>query len=620
MQAPQITGNKLKSFYEAELSALRTEAAAFATNHPAVAGSLGLGRQRGPSTDAQVEMLIQSFAFLTGRLQYQLEQDQAALPNSLLSLLYPHLEAPLPSMLIAQISVKPDGANFAKEQLLQRGRYVKAGASDEQGRKVDCRLRTCYETPLLPLHVAEVQAMPASAYSFLRGDGAVHAVIRVRVRADRAGALQGAGPARLRFYIDNTEQHAYQLFEALALNLAGLAVYFPRPGDGASYDGAAQLHLKGGESLRWLGMGDDEAMLEPSPHTHPGYRLLQEYFLFPEKFLFFDVANLSFNCTQDSFDLLFLLDMPMQKTTLFTPQVLRLNCVPLVNLFVQRIDPVALDHRHYEYHLLGDLDNHRHCEIYALKSLESIRPDGSVRPIAPYFTMDEVDAMEQQDYFYILRREASMGAGMAGSELFVSFLDSRFDLTQLDDETVGGRALCTNRRLPEKLMSGDVLQLEGAGPVDTIRVLTRPTPHQSPAQVGARPWALVSQLALNHLSLSDRPEALCALKEILLLHTGADKRRSLKQIDGIVRMGCRQIMRHVGSDGWRGFVRCIQVDLEMDRNHFTDASPVLFHKVLRHFLTLYAAVNTVVEVSLETQDIKGNRKQWQPMSGARPIL
>jgi type VI secretion system protein ImpG len=609
---------KLKQFYDAELSALRSEAADFALKYRDTAHALGLGAHKGPSADPQVELLVQSFAFLTGRLRYQMAQDEAALPNALLGLLYPHLEAPVPSMLVAQIAVKPDGANFAVEQVLPRGRYVKAGATDERGRKVDCRFRTCYDTPLLPLQVEDIATLPASSYAFLRTSPKVQSVLRVRLRAD--ATLNGGGPKRIRFYISNAEQHANALYEALALNLAGIAVCEPEPGNPTSFDGAPLHAGLGPAALRWLGMHEHEAVLEQPTASHPGYRLLQEYFAFPEKFMFFDVEGLCFKCASQEFDLLFLLDAPMDKEIQFTQQALRLNCVPLVNLFAQRIDPLALDHTQYEYRLEGDIENHRCCEIHTLQQLESIRPDGSVRRIAPYFAADQLEQLEHQDYFYIARREPSQRAGVAGTELYVSFLDERFDLAQLPDEVVGGKALCTNRRLPERLMAGHPLQLEGPGPVREMHVLTKPTPHQTPAQVGTRPWQLVSQLALNHLSLSDRPQALAALKEILLLHAGPDKKRALRQVDGIQSMACRPLVRQIGEDGWRGFTRGIEVTLEMDRNHFNDASPVLFCSVLRRFMAQYTTVNSFVQVRLQTHDINEGKQQWLPQSGDRPIL
>jgi len=46
----------------------------------------------------------------------------------------------------------------------------------------------------------------------------------------------------------------------------------------------------------------------------------------------------------------------------------------------------------------------------------------------------------------------------------------------------------------------------------------------------------------------------------------------------------------------------------------------LFCAVLRYFFTLYATVNNLIEVSLDTQDIKGNPDKWQPLAGVRPVL
>jgi type VI secretion system protein ImpG len=610
------TGTKLKDFYQSELSALRDEALTFAGKHPEAARSLGLNAQQ--ASDPQAELLIQSFAYLTGRLQYRRELDQAELPNALLSFLYPHLEAPVPCMLVAEITVKPDGANFAKEQLLARGRNLAASAVNDLGRKVECRFRTCYDTPLMPLRVDEIHMAPAADYVLPPQYRRTHSILRVRIVTEGAGKLQTQGPQRLRFYINSAEPNvytAYQLYELLSLHLTGIAVHVPERGEHKSSIAFAPL-----DAMRWLGFEDNEAMLEARPHTHPGYRLLQEYFAFREKFLFFDAEQLDFSGVQDSFELLFLLDTPMNKTLVLTPQVLRLNCVPLINLFSQRIDPMALDHTEYEYRLQADLENHRYCEIHSLQELESIRPDGSLRPIVPYFAMEDAQNMEKQDYFYVTRRECSEAPGVEGSEIFVSFLDRRFDLTHLVDEIIGGKALCTNRRLPERFPAGETLRLEGAGPITRITSLGKPTPHLTPDLIGTRPWALVSQLSLNHVSLTGGPQALTALKEILRLHIGANQIRGLREIDALKSVASRSVVRHVGNESWRGFVRGIHVRVDMDRNHFEDGSPVLFCEVLRRFFALYATVNNLVEVSLVTQDLTGNQKQWQALAGAQTVL
>ncbi len=120
--------------------------------------------------------------------------------------------------------------------------------------------------------------------------------------------------------------------------------------------------------------------------------------------------------------------------------------------------------------------------------------------------------------------------------------------------------------------------------------------------------------------MADSPNALSALKDILRLHLGSNPRAGNKQIDAIQSLENRSIVRHQNQDGWRGFVRGSELKLVMDREQFAQASPVLFCAVLRHFFRMYASVNNIIELNLETRDIKGIQKQWQPLAGAKIVL
>lgn len=613
----QSANTKLKDFYQSELRALRQEGLVFAQQHPELAHSLGLNQRQ--ARDPQAELLLQSFAFLTGRLQYQLEIDQAESANALLNSLYPHLAAPVPSMLVAELAVKPKGSDMSKEQVLERGRNISAPAANPVGRKIDCRFRTAYETPLMPLEVTEIETQSLSAYPFLRGDGKsaarAGAVLRLRIRSKGVNNLSGRG--RLRFFLNPADPAAFALYDLLALRLDSLVMLLPQA-QGQSRVAAPRLMPL--SCFRWLGDAEDEAMLPCNAQTHPGYRLLQEYFSFPEKFMFFEVSNIDFSGVVDQFDLLFVLDSELPQYGSYAAAAIRLNCVPLINLYLQRLDPLKLDHSQYEYRLLGDLEHHRYCEIYAIEMLESSGPKTGAREIAPYFAIDQASRLAQQDYFYTIRRQASQGANITGTEVFVSFLDQQFKPTQLVDEVVGGRALCTNRRLAEQINCGASLYLEGPGAVAGITVLSKPTPHQNPPNIGDRPWALVSQLSLNHLSLADGPQALSALKDILRLHLGPRQNQGMRQIEGMLGLQCRALMRHRHIDGWRGFVRGHDVRVQVDQHCFEDSSAVLFCAVLRHFLRSYATVNQLVEVSLEMNNLTGVQKQWQPLAGLQTVL
>ena len=597
----------LKDYYRQELLALRGDAEAFGRAHPEVARALSL--HKGRAEDPHVELLMQSFAWLTGRLQYEMEEDLAAMPNALMAYLQPHLEAPLPCMTVAEIQVKPDGAAFKREEALERGRLFRAEAVDDLGNSVQCRLRTTQETPLWPIRVSEVKLQGVKDSPLESERPNIYSVLSVSLETTGGMSLAAMAPGRLRFYIDETDRQAWVLYELLALNLTGMALVH---GDHRVTDLAA-------EHFRWLGYDDDSAALPDNALAHPGYRLLQEHFAFPAKFLFFEVDGLDFSGEGQRCQLLFLFNAAGKAMDL-APEVLRLNCVPLVNLFPARIEPVVLDHSRYEYRLSADYTRHVHMEIHSLEELVASGPGRPTRPLAPWFALAEGSALYNQDYFYASRREASRNGDVAGTETWLSFLDTGASPLVPADEVVGGRALCTNRRLPEQLRIGDLLQLEGPGPVSTVRIVTKPTSHHTPQLIGARPWALAGQLSLNHLSLVQGEGALAAFKALLRQHVGPAAGMGLKQIDGLKGLSCRQVTRRIGKDAWRGFVPGFHVALTMDRSCFEHTSAALFGAVLHHFMTLYATVNTIVETSLETQDSKGILKQWAPLPGVQPVL
>jgi type VI secretion system protein ImpG len=586
----------LAQYYQAELSALRAEAEVFARQHPGTAADFGLGKGR--ALDPHVELLLQSFAFMSGRLRHHVEVDKSRVPNALAEALYPHLGAPVPSMVMAHAT------DVQKKALMLRHQGLSAETLTDKGAAVQCRFRLGCTTTLLPLAVERVQLRAADKTTTAAAPEA-RSTIAIELAKAPGAKLE---TETLRFFIDtDSVTDAFVLYELLALHLAGIGL------EGAPHAArAARLH--------WRGFSDHEALLPATARTPSGYRVLQEYFAFPQKYMMFEVGPLDLSAMGEHAVLQLALDEPYERAREWRPEGLRLNCMPLVNLFAHPLEPITLDHAAYEYRLVSDYEQHRHHEIHSLEKLYSVRANGSVRKVEPYFGFDELDGAASPEYFYIGRRERSEATGVAGGEYFISFLDCRLDPATLEDEVIGGTALCTNRRLPEHLATGTALRIEGAGPDVSLATIGHASPHTMPAQIGERPWALVSQLALNRLSLSDGPDALRALKEILRLHAGQDRAIALRQIEGIGALSCRTVMRHHKRPGWRGFVRTLRVDVRLDRHAFTDASPVLFWQVLRHFFALYASVNTLIETGFSTNDCSGSDEGWTPLEGEQCVL
>ena len=96
---------ELLRYYRSELTYLRRMGGEFAALYPRVASRLELGA--GECPDPQVERLIESFAFLTARLQRDLDGELPEITTALLGVLYPQLTTPIPPMAVARFDVDP---------------------------------------------------------------------------------------------------------------------------------------------------------------------------------------------------------------------------------------------------------------------------------------------------------------------------------------------------------------------------------------------------------------------------------------------------------------------------------------------------------------------------------
>jgi type VI secretion system protein ImpG len=612
----------LQTYFQEELQALREDAIEFGHAYPSAARALNIGRTA--SSDPQVELLLESFAYLTGRLRYQVEAGLASVPNFLTEFLYPHLAAPIPTSFIVGLAVKPDGANFASAVTLAQGRMVSAMAQNNLNEQYTCRFRTSCATQLVPLQIVACEMLdldaehpdPLIAKVMQISGQAPASALRVSFRCVGTEAIKKLNLDSIRVHINSDDKDQFGIYEWLALNLDTSAenavlIY----GD----DPLQSMSKLPATCFRWAGFDDEEALYEVDPNTHPGLRLLQEYFAFQQKFMFFDLNGLPLQQAGDSFSLLFLSQQSVDVAPSVLPSSLRLNCAPVVNLFSQRLEPFLLDQTQFEYRLQGDVRFHRFCEIHSIQALTSTRP-GAARAIQPYFHVDDISSGSATDYFYTARRSADHGGTIPGTETYVSFLDKRFTLDQPLDEVVGGQAWCTNRTLPELLQVGDSLRVEGAAPIAGVTVLSKPTPHQSPQLIGEHPWALASQLVLNHLSLADGPAALAALKRVLAAHVPAGSTQGLQWIDGLVSISCSRVRHHRGADAWRGFTTGLRVELTINPVYFDGSSAVLFGEVLRHFFTLYCPVNTTVELAMLATNKKGVLKEWPPILGTQTLI
>lgn len=597
----------LLPFYQRELAYLRNAGAGFALRYPRIAARLEIGE--GEAGDPHVERLIESFAFLAARLQRTIERDFAEIPAALLGVLYPHLAEPIPPLTIARFEVDPTQGSLDKGYTIPRHTPLFTETSDGEV----CRFRTAYPVTLWPLRLQEAGFESAERYNFLDRRPQVVSVLRLRLQVEGEEArFDKLALDRLRLHLAGDRAIAFRLYELLFTQCIDVVVLpegdqTPRP--------------LPAPALSPVGFDEEEALLPHPPGAHAAYRMLQEYFAFPDKFLFFDLTGLRGRLSGRSCDILFLLqETPMARMGV-DHRAFSLGCAPVVNLFHQTSEPIRIDETQSVYRLVPDARRERTVEIHSiLKVSAAIDPANAVRTYAPYFSCDHRLDSASPATFWQARRESSQPRGMAGTDLILSFLDLDFSPHVPPETTIFAHTLCTNRDLAEQIPGSALLQIEMAAPVRQIVTLDKPTRALAPPLEGETLWRLVSHLALNHLSLTNSTQGLTALREILRLYTPLQGAAAAQQIAGIRAMQCRPVTRRIGRDGWRGFCSGTEITLTFDERCYVGASAFLLASILNRFFALYASINSFTQLVARRDGQGGLWYTWPPMVGERQLL
>jgi type VI secretion system protein ImpG len=621
---------RLLEYYNRELQFLREMGAEFATQYPRIAARLGLDGME--CADPYVERLLEGVAFLTARVQLKLDARHPEFTQHLLEMVYPHFLAPVPSCAIAEFT--PD----FKEDSLQAGVKIPRGASLSmqlhKGERTACEFRTAHDVVLWPLTVAEARYISGTGSLAALGvpvDERTRAAIRLRLRSTGGIPINSLPLDELTFFIKASTDTAARIHEQVLAD--GISVFARGTSAGAVG------HRSGADAIVPVGYSDSESLLPATSRTFEGYRLLQEYFAFPERFLFFKVrhlANAVRACSGTELDVYVVLDraQPALENALDAQQF-RLYCSPIINLFHKSLDRIHVGDYDTEHHVLPDRNRPMDFEVHSIRKVTGIGaedvPNVAVLPF--YSSTHYKRTGEEKVYFTMQRRQRLFSSrqqqtgtrtSYIGTEVFISVVDGREQSLANGFRQLDVEALCTNRDLPIHTTFGkgrtDFL-LEGSAPIESIRCITGPTyPKPSPA-FGDTAWKLISQLSLNHLSLRDGDAEGGAelLRELLSLYADANDPVQTRQIEGVRHIAYTPVVERIPGGGPITYGRGLKIALTLDDAAFEGTGILILASVLEQFFARYVSLNSFTRMELRSQG-RGEIKQWTPRLGVRATL
>ena len=570
-------------YYKQELRRLRELAVEFADSHPSLAGLL-----KGPSADPDVERILEGTAFLTADLRRKLDDQLPEVLHALAQAVCPQHLRPIPAATV--MAFKPR-SNLKQTLRVAAGTHLDSVPVGGH----PCRFRTCFDVKVSPLAVTGVS----------RPDDAQPGELRIRLSlAAQEVALDSLELDNLRLYLGGDLLEAADLYALLNHQLREIQVRTERA-----------VSVLRPSALRPVGWGEGEQLLPRPRNVLPAYGALQDYFLFPEKYLFLDLdlsewrarsgtrVDIDFVCAAGA------LSPPPLNRDRFV-----LHATPAVNLFEHEAEPLALDHRQAELMLRPAGRAPGELWIFSVDQVQGIaRGAGGKRAYRPLSAF--AAGAGSGPVYQTVHRPAPIGEGV---ELYLSVaLPPEEPL--VDKEILKVGLTCCDGRRPEALVPGDIrVPTRDTPELVDFSNLTAPTPGRLPPLEGELMWQLIAHLSLNYLSLAEADN----LKALLRHYAGGKEQArardiaNQKRIDAIAGLSVAPEERLFG----RAFVRGQSLRLSLRAEAFaSQGDQYLFGMLLNRFFASCAALNSFTALCVEDA-ATGARMSWPAMIGTQPLL
>ena len=574
----------MNRYFLNELDSLRDIAREFSEANPTLAPQLAQA-----SADPDVERILEGVAFLTAGIRQKIDDDFPEFSQGLLNQIFPHYLRPIPSATI--IEFKP--TSILKNTVSSpAGTYLDSIEIDE----VSCRYKTTSDTDVAPVQVTQVRAGESSS-----GKRAIDLTLTLTGQT-----LSSWNINQLRLHIGGDYQGAVDTFYILNHALDSIALI----------DAQGNEIAASGIKITPIGFDDGFKLLDYPSNSFPAYRLIQEYFLLKEKFLFLEVEGLGSYLKRlagSSFSLRFYLKELSFQLPKLSPARFVLHATPAINLFNHQAESFINDYKRSEYMLRPMRNANQRYQIYTVDQVV-----GNNRKQAQknqYIRMGLFDPDNNTLPVY----QTYTRAGEQGD--LSSYIGFSYPKTHsLDEkESMQVELTCSNGRHTSKLKSGDITRKTSntSELIDFTNIIAPSDSQEAPTGHSVL-WRLLSHLAINYLSLADTDN----LKSLLELYifTGHSGNKfevaNRKRIEGILDVSVQACDRIVSGVAMRG--QAVQVTLNPG-NFTSQGDMYLFGMLLDRLMGSFASLNCFTEFSL----INGSTDEvyrWPIRAGDRPLI
>lgn len=608
---------RLLNYYRQELDYLKEEGAYFAKAHPALATHLKLNQEQ--VEDPFVGRILESFAFLTSRIRYQFDHGLHNISEALLANLFPHYLTPFPAASIFQFAPK---AQNKTSLFIPKGTLIQGQTSQQQV----CKFSTSSPVTIWPLAVTQAQLTPCGQVTPKKNKKSIHSVLTIKLETTTQDlTLADLEIDSLNFYLDSAPQIRPLLYELLLQQVDHILIAHP--------DSPQKSIELSPSLLQPRGFKPHESMLPLTQKSFEGYRLLMEYFHFPEKFMYVQMQGLKEILDGQHADKV-LIHFFLKKDYLslqkdIDSSCFKLNTTPVINLFPQEGEPIILDHQKSEYPIIPDAYRRsEEIEVYDIQSIDiSSEKYQHKLTLLPFFGQRYQDQDKKHIIYWHHHRKACWQMGehhLKGTESFVSFSDPHAET--LDDEhlILTPKLLCSNRELPCLLtyQQQDSTFTFAKEAYEAIEALYPISPITAPTYWQTHHTSeinLLSQLCLNQIVFEEEGKTLHKIQAVLKIFEHTTHFQNVNLITHILQATTKRITKRHPCPTKQGFCSGIELTLSISPESISKVNWLLFGTIFQQFLSLSCPINSFIQLVIKNQE-KGALYTWPVSTGNQPLL
>ncbi|MEM7784368.1 MAG: type VI secretion system baseplate subunit TssF, partial [Planctomycetota bacterium] len=465
--------DELLDFYNRELAYFRNLSVEFAEKHPKIAGRLRLGER---IEDPHVSRLIEAFAYLNARIRLKLEDSFPELCEAILSVLYPEYLAPFPSCSIVKFGLQ-------KSQFELVGGHAIPAKTKMVTQEIDgapCRFRTCYPTEIWPFDLASASVeippfeVPPNPFSN-ESRGMVR--LELKLFSDRV-KFERLSINKLRVFLNGDSRYVYDLYELIMNNVQGIVL--------SPDDKSQKPVILNSDCIEPVGFGLDESLIDYTARTRMGYHLLTEFFVFPQKFLFFDITGftpeiLSRVGKKSTLCIYLLFDRLHKNLENLPNSTFQLGASPTINLFQERCEPIRLKPTQSEFRVVPDARRPLANEVYLVDQVAMTSQDRKLVELNPFYSANH-NRQSSLAYWFAKRKKTEIKADQfnaaedLGTDVYLNIvgLDGKNCARDFNGWSLDVEATCFNRDYPNRLPANTQMTLETGGAMVTTECVLSP--------------------------------------------------------------------------------------------------------------------------------------------------